>query len=528
MQSRCITTDGSGNIISIATAKGTVDLDPGVGVFEVYSLESQTRITKLNADGDFIWGKHINGINHNVTYGVVTDNSNNIYLTGHFQGVADFDPGPDTYDVTATGFLNAFILKLNENGEFLWVKTIESTDVVHVVHAFQLRVDGENNILIGGVLDAGIFDLDPGPGTYEMTGDNDGFILKLNETGEFVWAKKFTNEFDYVYVEDFEVDASGNIYVTGVFEGTTNFNTDGGTDMLTAIGGGDVFLCKLTSSGSLIWAKQIGGLSTELLTGIDLDESGGSNSVLLTGSFSTTTDFDPSAATANLVSEGLNDIFVGKYSSDGALLWAKGFGGTGSDSGSNIRVNSNGFVYATGSFANTVDFDSGPETAILTSAGSLDGVLIRLTKDGDFSTVYQFAGLGVSTVQDVAIDPWNNVVITGAFNETLDTDPSPGVSNFTADVYDVFITRLELLDAGTKEGDAGTFNNLTLYPNPAATFITIQTDEQVETISIFNAAGQLLQTETTNAFSIESLASGFYIVSVKTAAGMAKIRLVKE
>src|SRR5262245_50867294 len=92
--------------------------------------------------------------------------------------------------------------------------------------------------------------------------------------------------------------------------------------------------------------------------------------VYVTGAFYDTVDFDPSAGTVNLTSAGLNDVFVAKYTSAGALVWARQLGGSGGDHGTGVAVDGQGKVYITGLFSDTADFDPGAGTFNLTSAGS--------------------------------------------------------------------------------------------------------------------------------------------------------------
>jgi hypothetical protein len=69
---------------------------------------------------------------------------------------------------------------------------------------------------------------------------------------------------------------------------------------------------------------------------------------------------------------------------------------------------------------------------------------------------------------------------------------------------------------------------MTLFPNPSSSNITIQTEETIQEVYVFNTLGDLVQTEKTKVFSVEKLSSGFYILYVKTENGIATIRFVKE
>jgi methionine-rich copper-binding protein CopC len=107
------------------------------------------------------------------------------------------------------------------------------------------------------------------------------------------------------------VDSSGNVYTTGYFFDTVDFDPGAGTSNLTSVGGTDIFVSKLDTSGNFVWVKQFGGTSNDNAYSIYVDSSG---NVYTTGYFNGTVDFDPGAGTSNLTSVGGTDIFVSKLS----------------------------------------------------------------------------------------------------------------------------------------------------------------------------------------------------------------------
>jgi hypothetical protein len=109
-------------------------------------------------------------------------------------------------------------------------------------------------------------------------------------------------------------DAAGNVYVTGYFSGTVDFDPSAADAALTAAGGQDVFVAKYTAAGALVWVRQLGGQFSTAATGIAVDSSG---NVYTTGSFAGTVDFDPGAGTANLTAAGKSDVFVLKLDAGG-------------------------------------------------------------------------------------------------------------------------------------------------------------------------------------------------------------------
>ena len=227
-------------------------------------------------------------------------------------------------------------------------------------------------------------------------------------------------------VQSTVVDASGNVYVAGSFEGTVNFNPGGTASNLTSAGLSDAFFAKYTSAGLLVWANRLGSTGNDEVYAITVD---GSGNVYVAGYFNAIVDFDPSATTSNLTASGSDDIFYGKYSPAGALTWANAHGAAGFDAAVAIKVDPFGNVYVTGYFTGAVDFDpSNVATNIKTAVGTEDIFLGKFSSAGALMWIDAFG----STTHDagVSIDLDNsNVYISGSYSGTIDLDP--GAANNT-------------------------------------------------------------------------------------------------
>jgi len=192
-------------------------------------------------------------------------------------------------------------------------------------------------------------------------------ILGSNvQAQSYAWAESFgDSNNDYSY--GIATDASGNVYITGIFSSTVDFDPNAGTENLTSNGGNDVFILKLDASGNYVWAKNIGGTGGEGVGDITLDASG---NIYIAGEFSGTVDFDPNAGTENLTSNSGSDVFILKLDTDGNYIWAKNFEGTSGGGISDIAVDASGNVYTTGYFFSTVDSDPNAGAENLTSNGN--------------------------------------------------------------------------------------------------------------------------------------------------------------
>jgi co-chaperonin GroES (HSP10) len=236
------------------------------------------------------------------------------------------------------------------------------------------------------------------------------------------------------------VDSSGNVYTTGYFYNTVDFDPGAGTTNLTSAGGADIFIQKLDSSGNLVWAKGMGSTSDDYGSGIAVD---GSGNVTTTGTFGGTVDFDAGAGTTNLTSAGDSDAFLLKLDSEGALIWVRGIGGSGSDRGTDVAIDASGNVYTTGWFSNTCDFDPGTGVTNLTSIGLVDSFVLKLDSSGSYVWAKGFGGSGNDDASGIAVDESGNVYTSGHFFNTVDFDPGLGTTNLNVSSGSTFVQKLD-------------------------------------------------------------------------------------
>ncbi|MEZ4721747.1 MAG: SBBP repeat-containing protein [Flavobacteriales bacterium] len=364
---RSISLDVSGNIYTTGHFSGTVDFDPGLGITNLTSSGAgDVFVQKLDASGNFVWAKSFGGVYSDIGKSIAVDTLGNVYTAGGFDGTADFDPGLGTTNLTSSGSADVFVQKLDASGNFIWARAFGGIDYDYIS---SIDLDASGNVYTVGFFQLTV-DFDPGAGTDNHTsaGFHDAFIQKLDGSGNFVWAKTF-GSIDEEVGQSICIDISGNLYVTGYFEGMVDFDPGIGVQNRTSSGFSDIFVQKLDSSGNFIWVQSFGGTSRDYATAVATDDSG---NIYATGTFLGTVDFDPGVGTTNLTSSGLNDIFVQKLDGSGNFVWAQTFGGGDNESSYSISLDGSGNVYTTGSFNGTVDFDPSQGIANLTSLGSTD------------------------------------------------------------------------------------------------------------------------------------------------------------
>lgn len=307
-----------------------------------------------------------------------------------------------------------------------------------------ITVDGSGNAYVAGYF-SGTVDFDPSASTYNLTsaGGDDIFIQKLDGNGALVWAKRIGGSADD-YANDIILDPTGaNVYVTGLFRNTVDFDPNAGVVNGTSAGVGDVFLLKLTSLGNYSWVKRMGGTMHDTGKSIGIDVSG---NVYTTGYFESTSG---SFSGISLSTAGGADIFVTKHTSSGTIVWAKRMGGTGYEEGKDIVIDASGDVLITGWFASSnADFDPGTASYTMASAGLDDIFVVELTTSGVFSWARKVGSTNYDRGYGIEVDNVGNVYVTGDFRGSVDFNPS-SLSTYTlntgGDNTDIYVLKLNTL-----------------------------------------------------------------------------------
>ena len=271
--------------------------------------------TLLAQNAVFNWANGFGSTDSDIGRFIASDDSGNIYAIGTFAGTVDFDPDTGVYNLTTMGGTYGFVCKFSSSGSVVWAKSMD-------FYGNSVTVDKSGNVLVTGAF-YGTIDFNPGAGTFNMTamGAEDAFILKLDYAGNFLWAKQFGysgNAASMVICTDGE----NNIYTSGNFDNIVDLNPGISSNLFYSLSGADMYLSKLDSSGSFVWAKQIGGNGTQESKSITIDDSA---NIYLTGNFYDNVDFDPDTGTCILDNSMGTDAFVAKFDSSSHLVWAKKF-----------------------------------------------------------------------------------------------------------------------------------------------------------------------------------------------------------
>jgi hypothetical protein len=268
------------------------------------------------------------------------------------------------------------------------------------------------------------------------------FLKQTTNAQQLNWVKRIGNVgFDDSYA--LALDNNGNVYTAGSFSGTVDFNPGSTTNNLTVTEGIniDAFISKLDSAGNYVWAINFGGRGSDEVRAIKIDDS---NNIYVTGTFKDTADFDPGPNVYTLIPTGNESVFVAKYDSAGAFIWAQNIAASFHVYASGMDIDQAGNVYITGNFTDTVDFDPGPNVYQLTTNTMYDGYILKLNSNGDFCWAKSIGQLTFDMGYDVKTDDFGAVYTVGTFRLTVDFDPGPGIYNLTSNGSDdVFILKLD-------------------------------------------------------------------------------------
>jgi len=303
-----VTTDSAGYIYVAGTIGGDGSLNNGDIV-----------VLKYDTNGNRIWLSRSSPGGTSDAYGIIADNTGNIYVTGLTSGNLDGN--------TSLGGSDIFLIKYDSDGNKIWTRqTGTSDDDIPK----GVAVDGAGNVYLAGY-------------TYgNMAGTNQGgadiFILKYDTGGNKIWTRQIGTAQDDL-ANALTADTTGYLYITGY--------TAGGLDSNSNQGGKDIILLKYDTDGNKIWTRQTGTDQDDAGTGVTVNNSG---YIFITGYTQGGLDGKTNA--------GLSDIFTLKYDNLGNKIWTQQTGTNTNDAGNGIATDSTGNVYVCGYTVNGLNGNS--------------------------------------------------------------------------------------------------------------------------------------------------------------------------
>lgn len=334
------------------------------GSFEVMAWFGSTQITanggsdifvaKYNNNGTLQWVKNFGGFFDDHGNAIASTEGGYTWVAGSIQGITSFGNNP----VISNGGDDAFILKLNPEGNVQWVKNAGGTSEDM---AYGLALDvAEDATIVGRFQSTASF----GTTVLTSSGNNDIFIAKYSPIGNLKWARRAGGTGNDL-ARAARTDYSQNIYLVGSFEGNATF----GTLNMTSNGLKDAFVAKYDKGGNPLWIRKIGGSDIDNAKALDVDAL---SNVYVAGAFR----HNMTLGDKTLTSAGMSDIFIVKYNAAGYRVWSQQAGGPAADSAMAIALRPDKNLALGGSFGATATFGS----TTLISQGMDDSFLARVNQ----------------------------------------------------------------------------------------------------------------------------------------------------
>jgi len=616
-----ICNDLAGNVLIAGDFMGTVDFDPAAPVVNFTSPAGDAFLAKYTPAGNYVWALCVGTpTSQSEGWCVATDLSNNVFLSGQFFGTKDFDPSASVFTLTSNGSRDGYLAKFNASGSFQWAISLGTSNSDY---ASCVKIDNSGNAFLSGSFD-GTADFDPSVGTFTLAsfGMDDIFLAKYNSSGNFIFANKIGGT-NVDFARAIDIDGSNNVFLTGYFRGTADFDPSPSTATVNSVGFNDMFVAKYNSSGLYQYAFSAGSSGFEEGTDISVNNAG---NFYVGGSFENTVDFNPGIGVNNLISSGNLDAYIAKYadclsqpSSPGSITgsvsicnggvsasysiaaitgansynWSLpgGWSGTSTTnvisttvglSGGNVSVTA---INACGtSSAQVLTVTVNPSPTITVNSGSIcSGSSFTMNASGGNTYTYQggnavvsptastsYTVVGTNTLgcvsnmatSNVTVNP--NPTVTAVSSSSLlcvgqsATLTANGASTYTFNpggtganivvsptvtaTYTVTgtntfgcqnttsFTQSVSACLGINTNASVTLSGVEVYPNPTSGILNIElnTINENTTITLYNSVGQLLikenLTTTKRTIDLNNLASGIYFVRI----GNTTKRIVKH
>jgi hypothetical protein len=514
--------DTNGNLITLGTiygADGPVDVDPGSGEFMIESdaMDWPHFLRKIDSQGEVVWIKVLDSEFSEMKL----DDAGNIYLATSFSLPFDADPTAGEQIFNAEPFIedysvsNIALTKLDASGFFLWSKQIGTggssrLGEIEMIHGGGVYLTGEFQDSV---------DFDPGSAENHLSCScanerSDGFILKLDATGSFIWVRHMDAqgvESD-INILTSSIDHSNNLIISGAANGSVELDTSVFGYEISFITDSKFFISKYDSAGNFIWVRENGESddSKHLLIGSDF-----AGSVYMGGTFDGSVDLDMSGSELT-TSFGERDFYIKKIDVDGNFVWLKHFGGPYDDYLAHATVDELGNIYHYGAFQGMVDLDPGSEVLNYIAYGdgyymgmvyyagferyekipSIDTYVQKLDSSGTLVWTGQIGGKyqDYQSAHDILLDSLGNVYLLGDYRGVVDFRPGP-------DSLVLNISELNGMNVIVKldqpiEGVTPAFihQSISYYPNPVDEMLTIKSGQLYGTyqMRLINIQGEVV------------------------------------
>ena len=387
-----IVKDLNGNIYVTGNFKRTGTF----GNTNVISIgDNDVFVAKFNSEGLLLWVRTAGSLAGDIATDISLDPSGNALITGYYFDTINFGGNI----LTSSGSSDVFVAKYSPSGTVLWVKKVGGSglDLVNSVDA-----DASGNVYLGGSFSGSCTFFGVSNITLNSAGGDDGFVAKLDASGNVLWAKSIQGS---AIQKSNDVLISGtDLYVLGTFENTTDFGNS--ISLSSGAGNVDIFIAKYNLSGVCQAATGFGGAGTDEASRLAKDNN---SNIWACGAIYQ----NATIGSFILTSAGNYDAFFVKLNNSLGVLNAKLFGGSSNDKANDMGSDSDGNAFVIGEFAGTLTNGS---KSIIANGGS-DAFLCKFTSSGFPTLLQNYGGSDFDSARRIHVG--SNLFITGVFSQTV-------------------------------------------------------------------------------------------------------------
>jgi len=411
-----VETDAAGNSYVCGYITGETAFNNTV-IEQVSSGNGEIYISKYSSNGSLIWIKRFGGSQSDRAVDLALDQNNNIYITGDFYGQVDFD----SYSITsASNSKDIFLLKLDNNGNVLWVRKEGGNDSEN---AYGLTIDSQDNVILTGQFSgtssiAGqtfVSTIDPisNLSTYDL------FLSKYDTNGTPLWVKVGQGIYENRGLA-VAVDNLDNIFLVGQFSDTMQFAGQQINNAAYNVG----FLAKFQPNGQFTFLNRLFG---GMVMTYDL-EVNSLNEVVVVGDYLGTLLYEDVNGTHQVSNSFSKKVFALMMQNDGSFIWGTAIGSENTISARSISISATKEIYITGYFSCSLSEFHDTQTAVFNSVGFKDVYLWKLNYQGNFDFIKQFGSKKDDVGHGVAMQNSSVPIICGSYTEDLNVFTSSSIS----------------------------------------------------------------------------------------------------
>jgi len=438
------------------------------------TLGGDAWVTKLDADGGVEWSETYGGSGYDRARSII-ELAEGGYL---FVGGTSSDDG----DVEGhQGEGDYWVVRLSESGDIIWQRCFGGTEIDVALGVVRSSGGG---FVITGEARSGDGDVTDNHGITDL------WVIKIDEDGNLLWEHALggsTSDAGFDVIESLD----GGIITVG-----TTTSSDG--DVTGFHGIYDYWVVKLSAEGEVVWQLALGGTDQDIATAVfEKPEDG---SLMVIGD-SYSSDGDVTNP------RGDRDAWLVIISATGEVQSTRSYGGSAADVGRSVLAYADGWLIAGSSASTDGDLES--------NHGETDIWLVRLTTTGETIWSSNYGGNSGDGCSSMAIASDGGVLLGGT---TISTNFAPPISGG----FDLYVMKLERDDVGLTEDKEST--PLSLFPNPAGTFVVISCDNWTYSdVELWSSSGQLLLTtrsvSSQTQLDVSACSPGTYFVRVKNERG---------